>query len=186
MARDPYSILEVERDAAQDDIAAAYRRLAMENHPDLNKTGDASARMQEINAAYRVVRNPASRSTYDRKHPVRRTAADASAAGAVLFAASTNVVTDIHPVLALVAGLLVAGGVHLVKSAAVRPTVSVTTGGIANVPVSIAEDLLATILSILAIVVPVVVAVVLVLLTTLVVIWLLWRRANRSMQAPRA
>ena len=101
------------------------------------------------------------------------------AAGAVLFAASTNVVTDIHPVVALIAGLLVAGGVHLVKSAAVRPAVSVTTGGVGNVPVSIAEDILATILSILAIVVPVVVAVVLILLTTLV-IWLLWRCANRS------
>jgi len=107
------------------------------------------------------------------------------AAGAVLFAASTNVVTDIHPVVAIIAGLLVAGGVHLVKSAAVRPAVSVTTAGAGNVPVSIAEDILATILSILAIVVPVVVAVVLILLTT-TVIWLLWRRANRSMQAPRA
>ena len=106
------------------------------------------------------------------------------AAGAVLFAASTNVVTDIHPVVAIIAGLLVAGGVHLVKSAAVRPAVSVTTGGVANVPVSIAEDILATILSILAIIVPVVVAVVLILLTA-TGIWLLWRRANRSMQAPR-
>jgi len=107
------------------------------------------------------------------------------AAGAVLFAASTNVVTDIHPVVAIIAGLLVAGGVHLVKSAAVRPAVSVTTAGAGNVPVSIAEDILATLLSILAIVVPVVVAVVLILLTALV-IWLLWRRANRSMPAPRA
>jgi len=107
------------------------------------------------------------------------------AAGAVLFAASTNVVTDIHPVVAIIAGLLVAGGVHLVKSAAVRPAVSVTTAGAGNVPVSIAEDILATILSILAIIVPVVVAVVLILLTA-TVIWLLWRRANRSMQAPRA
>ena len=107
------------------------------------------------------------------------------AAGAVLFAASTNVVTDIHPVVAIIAGLLVAGGVHLVKSAAVRPAVSVTTGGVANVPVSIAEDLLATVLSIAAIVVPVVVAVLLVLLAT-TVIWLLWRRANRSTQQHRA
>jgi hypothetical protein len=101
------------------------------------------------------------------------------AAGAVLFAASTNVVTDIHPVVAIIAGLLVAGGVHLVKSAAVRPAVSVTTGGVANVPVSIAEDILATILSILAIVIPVAVAALIVLLTAFV-IWLLWRHARRS------
>jgi hypothetical protein len=107
------------------------------------------------------------------------------AAGAVLFAASTDVVTDIHPVIAIIAGLLVAGGVHAAKSVAVRPMVSVTTGGAGNVPVSIAEDIVATVLSILAIVVPVVVAVVLVLFAT-TVIWLLWRRANRISQAPRA
>ena len=81
MARDLYSILGVERDAAQPEIASAYRRLAMENHPDIIKTGDAIARMQEINAAYRVLRSPASRSAYDRKHPVRRTAAQATGAG---------------------------------------------------------------------------------------------------------
>ena len=57
MPRDPYVTLGVERDADQPEIAGAYRRLAMENHPDLNKTGDAIARMQEINAAYRVLRN---------------------------------------------------------------------------------------------------------------------------------
>src|SRR3970282_2350681 len=49
------------------------------------------------------------------------------AAGAVLFAASTNVVTDIHPVVALIAGVLVAGGGPLGNSGAVRPAVSVTT-----------------------------------------------------------
>ena len=79
------------------------------------------------------------------------------AAGAVLFAASTNVVTDIQPVVAMVAGVLIAGGVHVAKSAAVRPALSATTAGVGNVPVSIAEDVVATILSILAIVVPVVV-----------------------------
>jgi len=80
MARDPYSILGVEREVAQDEIAAAYRRLAMENHPDIHKTGDSSARMQEINAAYRLLRSPSSRSAYDLKHPVRRTAAQATGA----------------------------------------------------------------------------------------------------------
>ena len=40
------------------------------------------------------------------------------AAGAVLFAASANVITDIHPILSLAAGLLVAGSVHAVKAAA--------------------------------------------------------------------
>jgi hypothetical protein len=104
------------------------------------------------------------------------------AAGAVLFAASTNVVTDIHPVVALISGLLIAGSVHVAKSAAVRPTVSATTAGVGNVPVSIAEDILATILSILAVVVPVVIAALIVLMTAFV-IWLLWRRANREARA---
>jgi hypothetical protein len=104
------------------------------------------------------------------------------AAGAVLFAASTNVVTNIHPIFALVAGLLVAGTVHVAKSAAVRPMVSLTTGGTGNVPASIAEDVIATILSILAIVIPVAIAALIVLLTAFA-IWLLWRRARRQAQA---
>lgn len=98
-------------------------------------------------------------------------------AGAILFAASARVVTDIHPVLAMVAGLLVAGGVHTVKSAAVRPAVTVKTGGLGNVPVSIAEDVTATILSILAIVIPVVIAAFIILFTAFVV-WWLWRRGS--------
>jgi hypothetical protein len=99
-------------------------------------------------------------------------------AGAVLFAASTDVVTNIHPVIALIAGLLISGSVHVVKSAALRPTVTATTGGAGNVPVSIAEDVLATVLSILAVVIPVVVAALIIMITAWL-IWLLWRRANR-------
>ena len=62
------------------------------------------------------------------------------AAGAIAFAASAKVITDVNPVLALACGLLVAGSVHVAKSAAVRPVVTATTGGAGNVPVSIAED----------------------------------------------
>jgi len=81
--------------------------------------------------------------------------------------------------LAMVMGLLVAGAVHTVKSLAVRPVVTATTGGAANVPVSIAEDILSTILSIVAAVTPVLIAVLLVLGGALVV-WLIWRRINRQ------
>lgn len=100
------------------------------------------------------------------------------AAGAILFAASTNVITDIHPVLAMIAGLLVAGSVHAVKSVAIRPVVTATTGGVGNIPVSITEDLVATALSILAVVIPVLVAA-LIIMVTAYIIWLLWRRAQR-------
>jgi hypothetical protein len=103
-------------------------------------------------------------------------------AGAVLFAASTDVVTNIHPVIALIAGLLISGSVHAVKSAAIRPAVTATTGGTGNIPVSIAEDLLATVLSILAVVIPVIIAALIVLVTAWL-IWLLWRRANRTHDA---
>jgi len=100
------------------------------------------------------------------------------AAGAIVFAASSRVIGDIHPVMALIAGLLVAGGVHTVKAAAVRPAVTATTGGAGNVPVSILEDVISTGLSILAAVIPVILAVVLIMLTAWV-IWMLWRRANQ-------
>ena len=101
------------------------------------------------------------------------------AAGAVLFAASTNVVTDIHPLVAMIAGLLTAGSVHAVKSVAVRPVVSLTSGGIGNTPVSILEDVVSTVLAIFAVLIPVAIAIMMVLLTT-TFIWLLWRRGRRS------
>jgi hypothetical protein len=100
------------------------------------------------------------------------------AAGAVVFAASASV-ADVHPVLAMVAGLLVAGGVHAVKSAAVRPAVTATTGGAGNVPVSIFEDIVSTVVSILSIIIPILIALIAILLIALIV-WWLWRRANRE------
>ena len=76
-------------------------------------------------------------------------------------------------------GLLVAGTVHAVKSVAIRPAVTATTAGAANVPVSIAEDITSTMLSIVAIILPVLIAVMLVMLGALFV-WLIWRRINRE------
>lgn len=100
------------------------------------------------------------------------------AAGAIVFAASAQVISDIHPVLAMGAGLLVAGGVHAVKSAAVRPAVTATTGGAGNIPVSIMEDVISTVLSILAVVIPVIFAMFVILFTSWIV-WRLWRSANK-------
>src|SRR5574340_651061 len=84
-------------------------------------------------------------------------------AGAIAFAAGTNVLQGMHPVVALAAGLLVAGSVHVAKSAAVRPAVTAVSGGTANVPVSIAEDVVSTIVSILAVVLPLVVGTLLII-----------------------
>ena len=100
-------------------------------------------------------------------------------AGAIVFAASAQIITHIHPVLAMIMGLLIAGTVHTVKSLAVRPAVTATTGGAGNVPVSLAEDIISTIISIIAAVTPVLIAVLLVLSAALIV-WLIWRRINRE------
>lgn len=101
------------------------------------------------------------------------------AAGAIAFAASAHVVTDVHPVLALAAGLLIAGTVHVAKAGAVRPMVTATTAGAGNVPVSIAEDVISFVTSILAIVLPVLIGTLLVVLVAFIVYWL-YRRANRE------
>lgn len=100
------------------------------------------------------------------------------AAGAIAFAASANVVTDVSPVLALAAGLLVAGTVHVAKAGAVRPMVTATTGGAGNIPVSIAEDVVSTILSILAIIMPILVGTLMIVIAAFIIYWL-YRRANR-------
>jgi len=101
------------------------------------------------------------------------------AAGAIAFAASANVVSDVHPVLALTAGLLISGTVHLTKSGVVRPIVTATTGGTGNVPVSIAEDITSTVLSIIAVIVPVLVGTLLVVVASFIV-WRIWLRMNRE------
>ena len=97
-------------------------------------------------------------------------------AGALLFAASAGVITEAHPVLALVCGLLVAGGVHAVKATA-RPVVTATTAGVGNPVVSTAEDVLSLALAVVAILLPV-----LVLLFVLLLLFLFVRRRFRRRQ----
>ena len=89
-------------------------------------------------------------------------------AGAVLFAASAGVITDAHPVLALIRGLLVAGGVHAVKATA-RPVVTATTVGVGNPVVSTAEDVVSLLLALLAILLPILAFFFLLLLIFLVI-----------------
>ena len=79
-------------------------------------------------------------------------------------------------------GLLMAGGVHVVKAAALRPAVTATTGGAGNVPVSIAEDILAFFASVFAVLLPIVMGSILVILLALV-LWWLWRRTDKAQTA---
>lgn len=101
-------------------------------------------------------------------------------AGAILFAASARVISDVHPVLALAAGLLIAGGVHAAKAGALRPAVTTTTGGLGNVAVSTLEDVVATGLSILSVLIPILVGIIL-LPILVIVIWIAVRRSRRTM-----
>ena len=100
-------------------------------------------------------------------------------AGAIVFAASTNIVTGINPILALACGLLVAGSVHVVKSAAVRPIVTAMTAGTANVPVSIAEDITSTVVSFLSILAPIAIAVLIIIAIVLLIWWWARRTSKR-------
>ena len=74
-------------------------------------------------------------------------------AGAVLFASQQNVLSDIHPAIAAIAGLVVAGGFHGSRAAA-RPISTAATGGVANPVLSLVEDVLSGLLSLLAVFLP--------------------------------
>jgi hypothetical protein len=98
------------------------------------------------------------------------------AAGAIVFAASANILTEVSPILSLGCGLFVAGGVHVVKSAMVRPAVTATTGGAGNVPVSILEDVVSTIVSILSVVIPILVVV----FVIIIIAWIISSRQSKK------
>src|SRR6476659_10298896 len=68
MADDPYKVLGVPRDAPDEEIRSAYRKLAKQLHPDLNLSNKASAeeRFKKVSAAYDIVGDPAKRRQYDR------------------------------------------------------------------------------------------------------------------------
>ncbi|SFK53591.1 DnaJ C-terminal domain-containing protein [Geodermatophilus ruber] len=66
MARDYYEVLGVSRDAGQEELQQAYRRLARANHPDVNRDPGAEERFKEINEAYSALSDPNTRKKYDR------------------------------------------------------------------------------------------------------------------------
>jgi DnaJ-class molecular chaperone len=68
MAEDPYKVLGVARDASDEEIRRAYRKLAKQLHPDLNPNNHASAeeRFKKVSAAYDIIGDPEKRKQYDR------------------------------------------------------------------------------------------------------------------------
>ncbi len=62
---DHYAVLGVGRDASQDEIKRAYRKMARQHHPDANADPQAEDRFKELNAAYEVLSDPERRRRYD-------------------------------------------------------------------------------------------------------------------------
>lgn len=66
MRKDYYEVLGVNRNASKDEVKKAYRRLAMQYHPDRNKSADAEEKFKEISEAYGVLSDGDKRGMYDR------------------------------------------------------------------------------------------------------------------------
>lgn len=102
-------------------------------------------------------------------------------AGALLFAASTEAVTGLHPAVSMGLGLVTAGTVHATKTTA-RPVVTASTAGVGNPVVSTVEDLLSGIIAICAVLLPIIAGILAALL--LIPALMLVRRMMRSAAAP--
>ncbi|WP_078120077.1 DnaJ C-terminal domain-containing protein [Thiosocius teredinicola] len=63
--KDYYAVMGVARDATQDEIKRAYRKLARKYHPDVSKESDAEQRFKELGEAYEVLKDPEKRAAYD-------------------------------------------------------------------------------------------------------------------------
>lgn len=77
MARDPYEVLGVADDASKENINAAYRKKARENHPDLHPDDpEAAKRLVELNAAYQVLSDAGRKAAHDRTRRPKSTPPD--------------------------------------------------------------------------------------------------------------
>ena len=97
--KDYYAALGVTKNASQEEIQRAYRKLARKYHPDVNKTPDAEEKFKDIGEAYEVLKDPDKRAKYDRygaawkaaqqgggtPPPAMRTSGSTSAARRILY-----------------------------------------------------------------------------------------------------
>ncbi|MEJ2669806.1 MAG: DnaJ C-terminal domain-containing protein [Gammaproteobacteria bacterium] len=64
--KDYYKIMGLKREATQDELKQAYRKLARKYHPDVSKESDAEVKFKEVGEAYEVLKDPEKRAAYDR------------------------------------------------------------------------------------------------------------------------
>ena len=97
--KDYYAALGVTKNASQEEIQRAYRKLARKYHPDVNKTPDAEEKFKDIGEAYEVLKDPDKRAKYDRygaawkaaqqggerRHQAMRTSGSTSVAQRILY-----------------------------------------------------------------------------------------------------
>ena len=107
------------------------------------------------------------------------------AAGAILFAASGNVISEMSPALAMICGILAAGSIHALKATA-RPVITATTAGVANPLVSVAEDVLSGATTLVAILIPALAALFVLVMVVLIAWFLIRRQRRREARAPNA
>jgi molecular chaperone DnaJ len=93
VAADYYALLKIRRDATQDEVKRAYRRLARELHPDVNPDPETQERFKEITQAYEVLSDTDKRRMYDMG--VDPFAASTAGAGAGPFGAGFNPLNDL-------------------------------------------------------------------------------------------
>ena len=102
--KDYYAALGITKNASQEEIQRAYRKLARKYHPDVNKTPDAEEKFKDIGEAYEVLKDPDKRAKYDRygaawkaaqqggerRHQAMRTSGSTSVAQRIVFSRSSG------------------------------------------------------------------------------------------------
>lgn len=132
--KDYYAILQVNRNASQDEIERAYTRLTRTFHPETSQKRRASQRYSDVQEAYEALKEPRSRRQYDRRLTASRAAAGGMAPGDVLsrrfvMLSGGVIVASIGVILALVLVLGSGDGGEDIVSSSGTPTTTPTPEG---------------------------------------------------------